>query len=334
MMSMKMVVLDGYTLNPGDLDWQVLAPFGALSVYPSSMKEDVVARIGDAEVIFVNKTMITEEILAACQQIRYIGILATGYDNIDMEAVRRRGIAITNVPDYGGIAVAQHTMALLLELTNRTCANHERILRGEWSSITNPDRGLWQMEMTELAGKTIGFVGYGTIAIYAARMARAFDMRTLGYSRSEREEGRRWAEYVDLDTLLRENEARRLPHQHRPRRSHRRRRAGKSHGRRHRRRFRHRCHGRRAVQPQPSPRRSRERRPHPTHRLGAARNPRAAVEHRRGKPPGLARWRAAEPIGLKLALSVAKICGRQRFAVQNGFLVRICWLGVQISGRR
>lgn len=140
---MKMVVLDGYTLNPGDLDWQVLAPFGALSVYPSSMKEDVCGRIGDAEVIFVNKTQITEEVLAACPGVRYIGILATGYDNIDMEAVRRRGIAITNVPDYGGIAVAQHTMALLLELTNRTCANHERILRGEWSSITNPDRGLW-----------------------------------------------------------------------------------------------------------------------------------------------------------------------------------------------
>ena len=199
---MKMVVLDGYTLNPGDLDWQVLAPFGALSVYPSSMKEDVCGRIGDAEVVFVNKTQITEEVLAACPGVRYIGILATGYDNIDMEAVRRRGIAITNVPDYGGIAVAQHTMALLLELTNRTCANHERILRGEWSSITNPDRGLWQMEMTELAGKTIGFVGYGTIAIYAARMAQAFGMRTLGYSRSEREEGRRWAEYVDLDTCF------------------------------------------------------------------------------------------------------------------------------------
>lgn len=205
-MSMKMVVLDGYTLNPGDLDWQVLAPFGALSVYPSSMKEDVCGRIGDAEVVFVNKTQITEEVLAACPGVRYIGILATGYDNIDMEAVRRRGIAITNVPDYGGIAVAQHTMALLLELTNRTCANHERILRGEWSSITNPDRGLWQMEMTELAGKTIGFVGCGTIAIYAARMAQAFGMRTLGYSRSEREEGRRWAEYVDLDTLLRESD--------------------------------------------------------------------------------------------------------------------------------
>lgn len=206
---MKMVVLDGYTLNPGDLDWDVLAPFGELTVYPSSQyvtEEECLARIGDAEILFVNKTKVTESMLAACPKVRYIGELATGFDNIDVEAVRRRGIALTNVPDYGGIAVAQHTMALLLELANRTCAMHERVLRGEWTSEIIPEKGLWQMEMTELAGKTIGFVGYGTIAIYAARMARAFGMRTLGYSRRERPEGREAAEYVDLDTLLAESD--------------------------------------------------------------------------------------------------------------------------------
>lgn len=203
---MKMVILDGFTLNPGDLDWTVLDAFGEWTVYPSSAVADVIGRIGDAEIVFVNKTRITEDVMAACPQMRYIGILATGYDNVDMDAARRHGVAVTNVPDYGGIAVAQHTMALLLELTNRTCANHERILRGEWTSVTNPARGEWQMEMMELAGKTIGFVGYGTIAIYAARMARAFGMRTLGYSRSEHEEGRKWADYVDLDTLLRESD--------------------------------------------------------------------------------------------------------------------------------
>lgn len=206
---MKMVVLDGYTLNPGDLDWEVLAPYGELTVYPSSQylsEEECIARIGDADILFVNKTKVTDSMLAACPKVRYIGVLATGFDNIDVDAVRRRGIALTNVPDYGGIAVAQHTMALLLELANRTCAMHERVLRGEWTSEIIPEKGLWQMEMTELAGKTIGFVGYGTIAIYAARMARAFGMRTLGYSRRERPEGREAAEYVDLDTLLAESD--------------------------------------------------------------------------------------------------------------------------------
>ena len=206
---MKMVVLDGYTLNPGDLDWRVLDSFGSLTVYPSSQYMDEaeqIARIGDAEILFVNKTKITERILAACPKVQYIGELATGFDNIDVEAARRHGVALTNVPDYGGIAVAQHTMALLLELANRTCAMHERVLRGEWTSEIIPEKGQWQMEMTELAGKTIGFVGYGTIAIYAARMARAFGMRTLGYSRRERPEGREVAEYVDLDTLLRESD--------------------------------------------------------------------------------------------------------------------------------
>lgn len=208
-MTVKMVVLDGYTLNPGDLDWGVLEPFGELTVYPSSQyltEEECVARIGDADILFVNKTKVTESMLAACPTVRYIGELATGFDNIDVDAVRRRGIALTNVPDYGGIAVAQHTMALLLELANRTCVLHERVLRGEWTSEIIPEKGLWQMEMTELAGKTIGFVGYGTIAIYAARMARAFGMRTLGYSRRERPEGREVAEYVDLDTLLAESD--------------------------------------------------------------------------------------------------------------------------------
>lgn len=206
---MKMVILDGYTLNPGDLDWNVLAPYGEYTVYPSSQyleENERTQRMQGAEVAFVNKSKVTAAMLDACPDLRYIGVLATGYDNVDIAACQARGIAVTNVPDYGGIAVAQHTMALLLELANRTCAMHERVLRGEWTSEVIPEKGLWQMEMTELAGKTIGFVGYGTIAIYAARMARAFGMRTLGYSRSQRPEGRQWAEYVDLDTLLRESD--------------------------------------------------------------------------------------------------------------------------------
>lgn len=203
---MKLVVLDGFTLNPGDLDWGVLGAFGPITVYPSTKDEEVVERIGDADIVFVNKTRITREMLAQCPNIRYIGELATGFDTLDLEAIRERGIAVANVPDYGGIAVAQHTMALLLELTNRTMWNHQHVVNGEWTGNTIPARGQWQMDMTELSGKTIGFVGFGTIAIYAARMARAFGMRTLGYSRSERPEGREVAEYVDLDTLLRESD--------------------------------------------------------------------------------------------------------------------------------
>lgn len=203
---MKLVVLDGYTLNPGDLDWGVLEAFGSLTVYPMTADEDIISRIGDADIVFTNKTPITAEVLAACPQIRYIGEMATGFDNLDLNALRECGVAVANVPDYGGIAVAQHTMALVLELANRTMWNHQRVLNGEWTGNTIPARGAWQMEMTELSGKTIGFVGFGTIAIYAARMARAFGMRTLGYSRTERPEGREVAEYVDLETLLRESD--------------------------------------------------------------------------------------------------------------------------------
>lgn len=203
---MKIVVLDGYTLNPGDLDWGVLDRFGEVTVYNSTKPEEVAARIGDAEIVFTNKSLIDAEILAKCPNVKYIGEMATGYDNVDVEAVRERGIALTNVPDYGGVAVAQHTMALLLELSNRTKEMHRRVLDGKWTAETIPEKGLWEMEMTELSGKTIGFVGYGTIAIYAARMAQAFGMRVLGYSRREREEGRKWGDYVDLDTLLRESD--------------------------------------------------------------------------------------------------------------------------------
>lgn len=203
---MKIVVLDGYTLNPGDLDWSVLDPFGEVTVYNSTKPEEVVERIGDAEIVFTNKSVISAEVLERCPHIKYIGEMATGYDNVDVEALRKAGVAMANVPDYGGIAVAQHTMALLLELTNRTKEMHQRVLDGEWTAETIPQKGLWEMEMMELNGKTIGFVGYGTIAIYAARMAQAFGMRVLGYSRSEREEGKKWGEYTDLDTLLRESD--------------------------------------------------------------------------------------------------------------------------------
>ena len=205
-MEMKLVVLDGYTLNPGDLDWNVLGNFGPITVYPITKDEEIVERIGDADIVFTNKTPITEAVLEQCPNIRYVGEMATGFDNLDLEALRAHGVAVANVPDYGGIAVAQHTMALLLELANRTMWNHQRVINGEWTGNTIPARGAWQMEMTELSGKTIGFVGFGTIAIYAARMARAFGMRTLGYSRTERAEGREVAEYVDLDTLLRESD--------------------------------------------------------------------------------------------------------------------------------
>ncbi len=174
---MNCVILDGYTLNPGDLDWSALERFGELTVYDRTPPELVAERIGEAQAAMTNKTVLDRAVLEACPNLRYISVLATGYNVVDLEAARERGIVVTNIPAYSTHAVAQHVFALLLELTNHVGLHSESVKAGNWAKA--PDFCYWEKPMMELEGKTFGIVGYGRIGQAAARLALAFGMEVL-----------------------------------------------------------------------------------------------------------------------------------------------------------
>ncbi len=197
---MKIVILDGHAVNPGDLSWDAIRQFGSVAVYEHTANSEAAERIGDADVILTNKTPITEELLDACPNIRLICVLATGYNVVDCEATRRRGIPVCNVPDYGTSAVAQFTFSLLLELCNRVGLHDEAVHKGDWSS--SPYFCFWNTPQMELAGKTLGIIGFGRIGRAVGRIAKAMGMEVIAYNRSRHPEGEAIGEYVDLDTLL------------------------------------------------------------------------------------------------------------------------------------
>ena len=197
---MKIVILDGHVVNPGDLSWECLNPFGQVTVYERSVGEDVVARIGDAQIVMTNKTPLTEEIFAACPQIRLICVLATGYNVVDCEAAKKRGIPVCNVPGYGTAAVAQFTFSLLLELCNAVGHHSDAVHAGKWTR--NPDFCFWDTPQVELAGKTMGIIGFGNIGRAVGKIASAMGMRVIAYNRSRCPEGEAIGTYVDLETLL------------------------------------------------------------------------------------------------------------------------------------
>lgn len=197
---MKIVILDGYTENPGDLSWAGLEAFGELTVHDRTAPADIVSRIGDAEVVITNKTPISAETLAACPGIRYIGVLATGYNVVNVEAAKARGIPVTNIPTYGTTAVAQFVFALLLEICHHVGAHSESVHQGEWTAC--PDFCYWHHPLIELAGKTMGIIGFGRIGQNAAQIAVALGMKVLAYDEYPNEAGKKLATYVSLDELF------------------------------------------------------------------------------------------------------------------------------------
>ncbi len=201
---MKIVILDAYTENPGDLSWADFSGLGELTVYDRTAPEDIVDRIGNAEIVLTNKTPITAETLEACPGIKYIGVLATGYNVVNISACRERGIPVTNTPNYGAAGVAQYAMALLLEICGHVGHHNEAVHSGRWESCS--DFCFWDRPIIELAGKTMGIIGLGTIGMHMARMANAMGMRVIAHSRSEREEGKTLARYVSLDELFEESD--------------------------------------------------------------------------------------------------------------------------------
>ena len=202
---MKIVVLDGYALNPGDLSWQGFEELGEVTVYDRTSytdKQEIIERIGDAEAILTNKTPITADVLKACPQLTYIGVLATGYNVVDLAAAKEQGITVTNIPSYSTNAVAQATFALLLEVTNQVGHHNRSVHQGDWQ--TSKDFSYWQTPLMELAGKTIGLIGYGAIAQAVATIAHAFQLKVIYFNHRPKPAQATWAKQVSLPELYQE----------------------------------------------------------------------------------------------------------------------------------
>ena len=198
---MKIVILDGKALNPGDLSYDHLNQYGDVTIYQRTETEaETIERIGDSEIVLVNKVPITEAVLEACPNIKLICVQATGYNIVDCKACAARGISVTNVPTYGTAAVAQFTMALILEMCHRVGLHNHSVHQGDWSKAES--FCYWLTPQMELAGKTLGIIGFGRIGQAVGRLAAAFGMKVITYNRSQSEEGRKIAEYVELETLF------------------------------------------------------------------------------------------------------------------------------------
>ena len=202
---MKLVVLDGYTLNPGDLNWEGIKKFGDLQVHDRTPESLIVERCRGAEIIFTNKTPLRETVLSQLPDLKYIGVLATGYNVVDVDYAKTRGIAVANVPGYGTASVVQMTFALLLELCQHVQSHSDSVRQGDWAA--SPDFCYWNYPLIELEGKTIGIIGFGSIGQKVADIATAFGMSIIGFSRTRSDQSHRknfkWAE---LNELLKESD--------------------------------------------------------------------------------------------------------------------------------
>ncbi len=200
---MKIVILDGYTENPGDLSWGELEKLGELTVYDRTPVDDtaeIIRRIGDAEVVFTNKTPIAKQTIDACPNMKFISVLATGYNVVDYVYAAQKGIPVSNVPAYGTASVAQFAIGLLLEICHHIGHHDHTVHEGKWEHSL--DFCYWDYPLIELDGKTIGIIGFGRIGQAVGKIAKVIGMHVLAYSRTEQESGREIATYVDLDTLL------------------------------------------------------------------------------------------------------------------------------------
>jgi glycerate dehydrogenase len=194
------VVLDGATLNPGDLSWQPLEEMGQLTVYDRTLPKHIVERAKAASILLVNKVQMTREIIGQLPNLRFIAITATGFNNVDLDACRDHSVRVVNAVGYGSTSVAQHVFALLLELTNRVGLHSASVKAGDWAS--QPDFCYWKSPIVELAGKTMGIYGLGSIGQAVARLALAFGMKVLATHRHPGRDAMEGVTFVDLDTLF------------------------------------------------------------------------------------------------------------------------------------
>lgn len=205
---MKIVILDAYCANPGDLNWDLLKEFGELQVYdrsPLADEDEIIRRIGDARVVLTNKTPLSARVLESCKNLGLISVLATGYNIVDIAAAKERGIMVTNVPGYATESVAQFSMALLLELCFHVGAHSDSVFAGDWEKC--PDFSYTVHPLVDLQEKTLGIIGFGKIGKRLGMIAQAMGMRVLATGSRKTPEGEKIAEYADLDTLLKESDA-------------------------------------------------------------------------------------------------------------------------------
>jgi glycerate dehydrogenase len=200
---MNLVILDGYTVNPGDLSWDAFHALGHCAIYDRTSPGEVLSRAHDAEILLTNKTVLSADTLASLPKLRYIGVLATGYNVVDIIAAGARGVTVTNVPGYGTRSVVQHTMALILELTNRVGHHADRVAQGAWSK--GPDFCFWDQPLLELDGLTLGIIGYGTIGRGVAEAGRALGMKIVAAARGNPETAR-GVTFLPIDELLQQSD--------------------------------------------------------------------------------------------------------------------------------
>ena len=204
---MKIVVLDGYTENPGDLSWAGLEALGEVTVYDRTAYAEsplIAERIGDAEIVVMNKTPISKETIDKCPNIKLIAVLATGYNVVDYNYAKEKGIPVCNVPTYGTASVSQFSIALLLEICHHIGHHSQTVFDGKWQN--NIDWCYWDHPLIELDGKTMGIIGFGRIGQAEGRIAKAMGMRVFAYDLHPSDAGREIGEYVDLETLFRESD--------------------------------------------------------------------------------------------------------------------------------
>ncbi|MGL4641819.1 MAG: D-2-hydroxyacid dehydrogenase [Cetobacterium sp.] len=199
---MKIVVLDGYTLNPGDLCWDELKTLGEVVIYDRTSPEEVLERIGDSKIIFTNKTRIDKSVIDSCKNLKYIGVLAAGYNIVDVEYAREKGIVVTNTPGYSRKAVVQFVFALILEIAHHVWDHSLKVKSGEWQK--RKDFCFWDYPLIELEGKTLGIVGAGNIGKENIPIAKAFGMNVLVYDRYSNKDSEKYR--VELDELLKRSD--------------------------------------------------------------------------------------------------------------------------------
>jgi len=201
---MKIVILDGYTENPGDLSWDGFEKIGELTVYDRTPTDKIEERIGGAEIVITNKTPVSKATIDSCPNLKYIGVLATGYNIVDVKAAKDRGVLVTNIPTYGTGAVGQFAIALLLEICHHIGHHDEAVHTGRWEN--NDDWCFWDYPLIELAGKTMGIIGFGRIGQTTGRIAKALGMKVIAFDERQNDSGKAIAEYVSLDSLFAESD--------------------------------------------------------------------------------------------------------------------------------
>ena len=197
---MKIVILDGYTENPGDLSWMCFEELGELTVYDRTPIESVVQRIGDADIVITNKTPISKETIITCSNIKYIGVLATGYNVVDVVSAKEKGVIVTNIPTYGTAAVGQFAIAMLLEICHHIGHHSAAVFAGRWEK--NDDWCFWDYPLIELAGKTIRIIGFGRIGQTTGLVAKAMGMNVIAFDEYPNDAGKAIATYVSQDELF------------------------------------------------------------------------------------------------------------------------------------